>query len=70
MVKSIDIRFSCYTDFEPCNPNPCFNGGACQPSTEKRRFTCICPTHCDGKNCENCQTGMIRNIYKLFIEWA
>ena len=33
-----------------CNPNPCQNGGTCQPDG-----SCICPPHCKGRRCEFCE---------------
>ena len=35
---------------QPCNINPCLNGGVCVPALEKA--DCRCPKRYFGKNCE------------------
>ena len=38
----------------PCDSNPCQNGGKCFPSQDKMSFTCQCPEECTGDICQNC----------------
>ena len=33
---------------DPCDPNPCQNGGTCTDGS------CSCPDECSGKKCETC----------------
>ena len=49
---------------EPCQPNPCQNGGSCQEHSEGG-FSCICPDRCQGSQCQICQKG---KNYKPFIQ--
>ena len=39
---------------DPCNPNPCQNGGTCNPHGPGT-VTCNCPPHCAGLACEICE---------------
>lgn len=36
---------------DPCQPNPCRNGGTCQP-TNSGSFMCMCPAGYEGICCE------------------
>ena len=48
-----DIYIYFATDF--CQPNPCQNGGSCEPSVwpnEPRLVTCVCPPGYDGHLCQ------------------
>ena len=38
----------------PCDSNPCQNGGKCFPSQDNHSFTCQCVEQCTGDLCENC----------------
>ena len=51
------MHFINLLDFDPCIPNPCFNGGACKPAADTADFTCKCHKNCFGKYCENCISG-------------
>lgn len=51
------------TDY--CNPNPCVNGGQCNPSsTDQRGFTCTCP---DGFSGTNCDLGRYINLSPFYL---
>ena len=51
------LNFFNNLDFDPCIPNPCFNGGACTPSADTTNFICKCHKNCQGKYCERCVSG-------------
>jgi len=40
----------------PCEPNPCQNGGVCI-DTWDWNYTCSCPGHYTGRNCDMCENG-------------
>lgn len=40
----------------PCESNPCKNGGKCFPSQDGLSFTCQCPEECTGDLCQNCDS--------------
>ena len=37
---------------DPCIPNPCQNGGRCQPNIAAGTYECDCPANFVGPNCE------------------
>ena len=49
----------------PCDSNPCQNGGKCFPSQDKLSFTCQCPEECTGNICQNCDRKYL--FVHLFI---
>lgn len=50
--NSIKVNFKCSKQKkDPCNPNPCQNGGQCQ--TNGNNFHCICPPQYSGSQCSN-----------------
>ncbi|XP_071793993.1 uncharacterized protein [Asterias amurensis] len=36
----------------PCDSNPCVNGGSCQAENSNTAYTCTCPPQFTGNNCE------------------
>ncbi|XP_022081481.1 fibropellin-1-like isoform X2 [Acanthaster planci] len=41
---------------DPCDPEPCQNGGSCSRSSTTAGYICICPESFTGSNCENAST--------------
>ena len=43
---------------DPCDANPCQNGGTCEEdftmTRNKGDFICVCPQNCSGSKCEKC----------------
>ncbi|CAH1802490.1 unnamed protein product [Owenia fusiformis] len=49
-------------DIITCEPNPCENGGVCQPfsaASDIRNYRCVCPDNCLGYNCETCTEEVV-----------
>lgn len=40
----------CVVDLNPCQRNPCLNGGMCR--IERGEFLCLCPPQYQGKTCD------------------
>ncbi|KAJ8368183.1 hypothetical protein SKAU_G00082110 [Synaphobranchus kaupii] len=47
--KTMEFWFR-YRNLDPCEQNPCVNGGFC--TIVRNDFFCLCPPRFDGKNCE------------------
>lgn len=43
----------------PCDSNPCQNGGVCFATPDNLSFTCQCPEACSGDRCQNCDVVKI-----------
>ena len=43
---------NCSESYDPCDPNPCANGGTCQKSYDGHYFQCNCPAGYGGLTCE------------------
>lgn len=51
LLNSLGIPPNC--DFvNPCNDEPCFNGGTCHITDQSGNFTCICPFEFTGPLCQ------------------
>ena len=48
--EALELRHFSEYHGQPCNINPCLNGGVCVPALEKA--DCRCPRQYLGKNCE------------------
>ena len=46
---------------DPCEPNPCQNGGTC------KNGDCSCKPGCSGKNCEKCSEYINAWMNSLFV---
>jgi hypothetical protein len=46
----------------PCLPNPCQNGGTCQPNN-LGSFICLCPIGYQGICCEIRELGRQKNLF-------
>jgi len=50
----------------PCQPNPCENGGTCNPGHGGKLFECVCKEGFSGSKCEGGNVWMIAH----FIRWV
>ena len=46
---------------DPCDKNPCLNGGICEPSTDLKNFTCFCLERNRGRFCQSTEKGKQEN---------
>jgi hypothetical protein len=58
--SSDQIGINCTESFDPCDPNPCANGGTCEKSYDGHYFQCNCPTDPEygGLTCEGKMLGL------------
>ena len=49
---------------DSCSPNPCKNGGSCQPQSPG--YYCVCPASYDGRNCELTGATFNESSYAIF----
>ena len=45
------VQFAYVTAFNPCNPNPCSNGGTC--TKKGQGYQCSCSSNYEGKTCKS-----------------
>ena len=64
MRQTLIFVFMCQfvSDIDPCEPNPCHNGGLCLPEDDGT-FTCQCA---DGFSGETCETGVCDLIFVIY----
>ena len=63
----IEFLPSLITARDPCNPNPCKNGGKCTPNGDK--FTCSCTAGWKGDTCETSNLLIMKiALVNLFLK--
>ncbi|XP_029382246.1 hepatocyte growth factor activator isoform X2 [Echeneis naucrates] len=57
---------------DPCQGNPCQNGGICTPIPQRRTFECSCPESFSGRLCENkkCYETVHLRYYDIGESWG
>ena len=61
MQYMFNLSVAFITDIvDPCQPNPCLNGGTCKASNDGKSFTCQCKPGWSGNKCQTSKSNHIR----------
>ncbi|KAM3590552.1 uncharacterized protein V6R79_011763 [Siganus canaliculatus] len=57
---------------DPCQANPCQNGGICKPTSQSRSFQCLCPESFSGRLCQQkkCYETLHLRYYDAGESWG